>query len=537
MNRRLVGLVAIVTACGCAAALLAQSAQPAPPAQPARYDVIIRHGRVLDGTGNPWSLADVAIAGDRIAAVGALGAATAAREIDATGLYVAPGFIDTHTHAGPGMATAALAPAEPLLRQGITTIFINPDGGGAIDIAAQRAALLKNGLGVNVGQMVPHGSARERVMGMADRHAEPHELERMRELVRAGMREGAWGLSAGPFYVPGTYAEPREYVEVARAAAEFGGVFQSHIRDESDYAGGVLASVDELITVAREAKLPAIVTHIKVLGPGVWGFSTPMIRRIAQARAEGLEVWADQYPYEASATGLVAALMPAWAQAGGRAELRKRLADPATRAKIRAEMAENLRRRAGADRIQFRRVVEDPSIEGKTLARVARDRNADPVDVAIALIEAGSPAIVSFGMLEEDVRAFMKQPWTMTASDGDLVPMGEGVPHPRVYGTFARKIRHYVVDEQVVRLEDAIRSMTSLPAQVFRMKDRGVLRAGAWADIAVFDLARVRDTATYDKPHQLAEGMIHVFVNGKAAVADGVVTPERAGRVLRRDRQ
>jgi N-acyl-D-aspartate/D-glutamate deacylase len=542
--RRLVGLLLIAGACiVCAAAIVAQSAlpaqsaQPAPPAQPARYDVIIRHGRVLDGTGNPWILADVAITGDRIAAVGALGPATAAREIDATGLYVAPGFIDTHTHAGPGMATAALAPAEPLLRQGITTIFINPDGGGAIDIAAQRAALLKNGFGVNVGQMVPHGSARERVMGMADRHAEPHEIERMRELVRAGMREGAWGLSAGPFYVPGTYAEPREYVEVAKAAADFGGVFQSHIRDESDYAGGVLASVDELITVAREAKLPAIVTHIKVLGPGVWGFSTPMIRRIEQARAEGLEVWADQYPYEASATGLVAALMPAWAQAGGRAELRKRLADPATLAKIRAEMADNLRRRAGADRIQFRRVVEDPSIEGKTLARVARDRNADPVDVAIALIETGSPAIVSFGMLEEDVRAFMKQPWTMTASDGDLVPRGEGVPHPRVYGTFARKLRRYVVDEQVVRLEDAIRSMTSLPAQVFRMKDRGVLRAGAWADIAVFDLARVRDTATYDKPHQLAEGMIHVFVNGKAAVADGAATPERAGRVLRRDRQ
>ena len=523
--------VTLALAAVCAATLVAQAP---PQAQVARYDIIIRHGRVLDGSGNPWMRADVAITGDRIAAVGALGAATAAREVDASGLHVAPGFIDTHTHAGPGMATAALAPAVPQLRQGITTIFINPDGGGEIDIAAQRAALLKNGLGVNVGQLVPHGAARQRVMGMADRHAEPHEIARMKDLVRAGMAEGAWGLSAGPFYVPGSYAEPREYVEVAKAAAEFGGVFQSHIRDESDYSVGVLASVDELITVAREAKLPAIVTHIKVLGPGVWGFSTPMIRRIEQARAEGLEVWADQYPYEASATGLVAALMPAWAQAGGRGELRKRLADPPTRARIRAEMAENLRRRAGAERIQFRRVVEDPSIEGLTLAHVARDRNTDPVDVAIALIEAGSPAIVSFGMLEDDVRAFMKQPWTMTASDGDLVPMGEGVPHPRVYGTFARKIRRYVVEEHVVRLEDAVRSMTSLPAQVFRMKDRGVLRAGAFADVVVFDLARVCDTATYDKPHQLAEGMVHVFVNGRAAIADGALTTERAGRVLRR---
>jgi N-acyl-D-aspartate/D-glutamate deacylase len=200
-------------------------------------------------------------------------------------------------------------------------------------------------------------------------------------------------------------------------------------------------------------------------------------------------------------------------------------------------MAENLRRRAGAERIQFRRYVPDPSIEGQTLARIARDRNSDPVDVALSLVETGSPAIVSFGMLEDDVRAFMTQPWTMTASDGDLVPMGEGVPHPRVYGTFARKIRRYVVDEAVVRLEDAIRTMTSLPAQVFRMKDRGVLRAGAFADVAVFDLARVRDTATYDKPHQLAAGMVHVLVNGRAAILDGVFTAERPGRVLRRDRQ
>lgn len=542
MTGRMVGLLATVGACCAAASLIAQSGRPAQsalPAQtaPARYDLVIRHGWVLDGTGNPWMLADVAITGDRIAAVGALGAATAAREIDAAGLYVAPGFIDTHTHAGSGMAHPALAAAEPLLRQGITTIFVNPDGGGEIDIAEQRAALLKHGLGVNVGQLVPHGSARQRVMGMADRRAEPHEIARMRELVRAGMLEGAWGLSAGPFYVPGSYAASAEYVEVAKAAAAFGGVFQSHIRDESDYSVGVLAAVDEVITVAREAKLPGIVTHIKVLGPGVWGFSTPVIRRIEHARAEGLEVWADQYPYEASATGLVAALMPAWAQAGGRAELRKRIADPATRARIRADMAENLRRRAGADRIQFRRVVADPSIEGLTLARVARDRGQDPVDVAIALIESGSPAIVSFGMLEDDVRAFMTRPWTMTASDGDLVPMGEGVPHPRVYGTFARKIRRYVVDEPVVRLEDAIRSMTSLPAQVFRLKDRGVLRPGAFADIVVFDLARVRDTATYDRPHQLAEGMVHVFVNGRAAMADGAVTPDRAGRVLRRDRQ
>ena len=528
MTRALGVCVAFV--CATALAAAGRPGQAAPP-----YDVLIRNGRVLDGTGNPWMLADVAISGDRIAAIGRLNGATAARVIDATGLYVAPGFIDTHTHAGPGLATAALSPAQPQLAQGITTVFINPDGGGPVGIAQQRAALQQNGLGVNVAQFVPHGSVREAVVGMADRQADAAEIDRMRAIVRRGMEEGAWGLSAGPFYAPGSYADTAEYVEMAKVAAEFGGAFQSHIRDESDYAIGVIASVEEVITVAREARLPSIVTHIKALGPGVWGFSMAMARRIDAARAEGLEVWADHYPYEAGATGLAAALLPRWAQAGGRADLTRRLAEPATRAKIRAEMVENLRRRGGAERIQFRRVVEDPSIEGLTLAKVARDRGADAVDVSIALLEKGSPSIVSFGMHEDDVRLFLRQPWTMTASDGDLVPFGEGVPHPRSYGAFARKIRRYVIEQPVLAIEETVRSMTTLPARVFRMPDRGELRPGAAADVIVFDLARVRDTATYAKPHQLAEGMVHVFVNGRAAIADGAFTKERPGRVLRRD--
>jgi len=528
MTRLLGGFVALL--CASAIVVAGHTAQVARP-----YDVLIRNGRLLDGTGNPWILADVALSGDRIAAVGRLSGATAARVIDAAGLYVAPGFVDSHTHASQGLATAELSPAQPQLAQGITTVFINPDGGGPIGIAEQRAALERNGLGVNVAQFVPHGSVRETVMGMADRHANPTEIDRMRTIVRRGMEEGAWGLSAGPFYAPGSYADNAEYVELAKVAAEFGGAFQSHIRDESDYSIGVIASVEEVITVARKARLPSVVTHIKALGPGVWGFSMAMARRIEEARSEGLEVWADQYPYEAGATGLAAALLPRWAQAGGRDDLSRRFADPATRAKIRAEMVENLRRRGGADRIQFRRVVENPSLEGLTLARVARDRRADPVDVALGLLEKGSPSIVSFAMHEDDVRLFLRQPWTMTASDGDLVPFGEGVPHPRSYGAFARKIRRYVIDEPVLTLEEAIRSMTTLPARVFRMRDRGELRPGAAADVIVFDLSRVRDTATYSKPHQLAGGMVHVFVNGRAAIADGAFTKERPGRVLRRD--
>jgi len=382
---------------------------------------------------------------------------------------------------------------------------------------------------------VPHGSVREAVLGMADRHADAAELERMRALVAAGMGEGAWGLSSGPFYAPGSYADTAELVALARVAGEAGGAYQSHVRDESSYTIGVLAAVDEVITVAREAGLPGVVTHVKALGPEVWGFAQAIVMRIERARAEGVEVWADQYPYDASATGLAAALLPRWAQAGGKAALAERLADPETRARIRAEMALNLERRGGAGRIQFRRVPEEPALEGRRLDEVARLRGADPLDVALALLERGSPRIVSFGMHEDDVRALLRQPWTMTASDGDLVPFGEGVPHPRSYGTFPRKLRRYVLDEPVVPLEQAIRSMTSLPARVYRMAARGELRPGAFADLVVFDLDRVRDKATYGEPHQLAEGMVHVLVNGRFAIRDGAFTGERAGRVLRRD--
>lgn len=498
-----------------------------------QYDVILRNGRVLDGTGNPWFRADVALRGDRIAAVGDLAGATAPTELDATGLYVAPGFIDVHSHAAGGLATPGLSAAHPLLAQGLTTIFSNPDGGGPVDLAAQRDSLLKDGLGVNVAPLVPTRSIRATVIGQEDRLATPDELDRMRELVRQGMQEGAFGVSSGPFYTPQSYADTHELVELARVAAEYGGAYTSHIRDESDYTIGVVAAVDEVIQVAREAGLPGVVSHIKVLGPRVWGFSGALVHRIENARAQGVEVYADQYPYLASATGLSAALVPASFRAGGEDSLQARMARPAERAALREAMAENLERRGGTDRIQFRRHEPDPDIEGRTLEEVARERNQHPLDTALDLLEEGSPSIVSFNMLEDDVRALMVRPWTMTASDGGLVPLGEGVPHPRNYGAFSRKIRRYVVEEGVVDLAAAVRSMTSLPAGVFGVPDRGLLREGAHADVVVFDLDRVRDRGTFTEPHQLSEGMVHVFVNGQAAVRNGRFTDALAGRVLR----
>jgi N-acyl-D-aspartate/D-glutamate deacylase len=511
-------------------AVVALAASPLAAQQ--SFDVLIRGGRVLDGTGNPWYYADLGVTGDRIVAVGTLANARAATVIDATGLVVSPGFIDAHSHSGGALATPELRGAVALLTQGITTVLVNPDGGGPIDLARQKEGY-GGGLGVNVALMVPHGSVRGAVLGSADRAPNAGELDRMRALVRAGMEAGAFGLSSGPFYAPGSFSKTDELVELAKVAAAYGGAYSSHIRDESDYSIGLVAAVDEVITVAREARLPGVVTHIKALGPRVWGYSAALVQRIDRARAQGIEVYADQYPYDASQTGFAAALLPRWAEVGGPDALTRRLADPETLARIRAEVVQNLDRRGGAARIRFGGAGEHA---GRTLADVAAARKQDPVDAAFDILRrgGGGGSIISFNMHEDDIRLLMKQPWTMTASDGELPRMDVGFPHPRAYGTFPRKLAKYVREERLIDLEHAVRSMTSLPATVFRMADRGVLRAGAMADIVVFDLDRIADRATYDQPHQLSEGIVHALVGGRLSVHDSRVTGALNGRVLDR---
>lgn len=499
-----------------------------------QYDLIIRGGRMLDGMGNPWRYADVAVNGDHIVAVGDLTGATAARVVDAGGLYVAPGFIDVHTHAGGGLATAELSDARALLAQGITTVVINPDGGGPIDMVAQRAALEEHGLGVNVAQLVPHGSVRGAVLGMDDREPNSEELDEMRSIVRAAMQAGAFGMSSGLYYAPGSYSTIEEVVDLARVVAEFDGIYTNHIRDEADYNIGVIAAVEEVIQVAREAELPGIVTHIKALGPRVWGFSQAIVHRIDGARAEGVEVFADQYPYNASGTSITGALIPRWAQVGGREALIARIDSASTRSRIRDDILENLDRRGGAGRIQFQRHAADPSIEGRTLEAVAQERGVHPADLAMDLLRDGGASVVSFNMNDDDIATFMRQNWTMTSSDGNVTQIGRGVPHPRWYGTFPRKIRKYVIEDRVVELAHAIRSMTSLSAGVMRLEGRGALAPGNVADVVVFDLERIRDRATFDDPHQLCEGLDYVLVNGSFAVDDGEFADAMSGRVLSR---
>ena len=498
------------------------------------YDTILQGGRVVDGTGAPTRQADVAILDGRIAAIGDLAGAAAATTLDVSGLYVAPGFIDTHSHAGPGLATAELSHGEPLLAMGLTTVVINPDGGGPVDLVEQRAALEADGLGVNAAQLISHGSIRRQVLSMDDRAPTDDEFVRMRALVRAAMEAGAWGLSSGTFYAPGSYSENSELIELGRVAGEFDGIYTSHIRDESNYTIGVVAAVEEVIDVARQAGITGVVTHIKALGPPVWGSSAAIVERIEAARAEGLSVYADQYPYLASATGLSAALLPRWSQAGGSEAFAERVADPGTRARIREAMVENLARRGGADRIQFRRFTTDPSIEGRLLSDLATERDADPIDLALELILQGGPSIVSFNMSEEDLLTLMNQEWTMTSSDGGLPQFGVGVPHPRSYGAFARKIGKFVFEDGVMSLEAAVRSMTALPADVMGLEDRGRIEEGMVADLVVFS-DYFKDNATFTEPHQLSSGVVHLFVGGEAAVSNSSFTGARAGRVLVRE--
>lgn len=503
---------------------------------PQRYDVLIRNARVFDGNGNPWIRADVGIVGDRIQAVGRLPDTPAFKTIDAAGMALTPGFIDVHSHAGPGLATEALKHGQPVLAQGITTVIVNPDGGGPTNLGPQRARYGKQGIGLNVGLMAPHGSIREAVMGMTDRDPDSEQLAKMVDMVRQAMRAGAFGLSSGLYYAPGSYSKTGEVIAMARMAGQFGGVYSSHIRDESDYTIGVVAAVQEVITIAEEAGLIGVVSHMKALGPASHGLSMALIERIDAARARGVPVYSDQYPYNASGTGITGALIPRWAQVAGRDALLRRIRGD-ERAKILEEVRTNIARRGGADTLVISRYAADPSIEGRNLAELAQKAGKPPEEHALDLLQKGEASLVSFNMSERDIELIMRQPWTMTSTDGDLVPLGQGKPHPRAYGAFPRKLRLYVRERGVVDLPFAIRSMTSLPAQVFALKDRGQIRPGAFADILIFDPAKVNDAATYVEPHQLADGMTHILVNGMLVRENGKPTSELPGRVLSPERR
>jgi N-acyl-D-aspartate/D-glutamate deacylase len=506
----------------------------AAPALGQQADYLIRGASLYDGSGVAPRIADLAIRGDRIVFVGAATGWTAPRTIDARGLIVAPGFIDPHMHAMGDLASRDRADrlAGYALMQGITTVITGNDGGGPIAIGRALDGYRRDSIGPNAALLVGHGSVRGNVLGAAARAPSAAELDSMKTLVDRAMREGAFGLSSGLYYAPGSFAQTDEVIALARVAAAHGGIYDTHQRDESSYTIGLLASVQEVLDIGRGARIPVNISHIKALGVDVWGKAPEVIALVKKAQAEGLRVTADQYPWTASGTSLSAALLPRWAEAGGRDSLRARLSDPAIRPRIVREMTDNLRRRGGAGTLLMTSLSSraDAAALGRTLADYAAARGTDPIETAIGIIQSGGAGLASFNMNDQDIETFMKEPFVMTGSDGSG-------GHPRKYGTYPRKIRQYVLDKPVITMERMIQASSSQVAETFGIPLRGRLREGFFADVIVFDPRTIRETATYVEPEKHAVGIRWVFVNGIPAVEDGHLTGALPGRALSKGAQ
>ena len=502
--------------------------------QTSPFDVLITGARVIDGSGGPWYYADIGIRGDTIAAVGPLAGADAAIRIDGRGLVAAPGFIDIHSHGRRGIF--AVPTAENYLREGVTTIVEGPDGSSPVPLAPFLDKVRQTPISINFATMVGQGSIREMVIGLANRKATPEEIEKMKGLAAQAMRDGAFGLSTGLFYVPGNYTPTEEVIELAKVVGRMGGIHISHMREE---AAHVVDSVRETIRIGEEGGLPTQITHHKIIGQGNWGKSVETLKLVEEARARGVDVTIDQYPYTASSTG-ISALFPQWALEGGQKPLLERLSAPAERARIKATIVENIRLDRGAGdpkNVVIASCPFDPGLAGKNLAEITRARGAEPTlenaaESAIELQQKGGCQAVYHAIGEDDVVRILRSPYTMIASDGEIPVFGQAAPHPRSYGTFARVLGVYVREKKVLTLEEAVRRMSGYPAQRLKLWDRGLLRPGMKADVVVFDADQIADRAEYERPHQYSVGVRDVIVNGKLVLRNEAVTSERPGRVL-----
>jgi N-acyl-D-amino-acid deacylase len=586
-------LAALASAALAGAGVLAQAAAQPERAAPERFDVIIRGGHVLDGTGNPWFSADVGIRGDRIAAVGRLTTAQAARVIDARGQVVVPGFIDLHSHADDNdfHSSAGIPPerhnqgplgtlrdpnarrraAANIVTQGVTTVVVNQDGSAPWPVSAQRAALERLRIGVNTVLLVGHNAVREQVMGTDFRRAaRPDELDRMRALVRQGMQEGAFGLSAALEYVPAIWSTTDEMVALVGEIVPFAGVYIQHERSSGDAPmwwkpsqgpprpPTVLDAIREVIEIGERTGARVVTTHMKARGIDFWGTSRAVIETIERARARGVEVFGDQYPYNTSGSDGNVVLIPDWSiqfdqwgtiatdATGSKhdfaAALRRTLKDESQKEKVRRDIAHEIQFRGGPENVVIFE-YPDKALIGKNLAELAATRHKTAVEVAIDLQlegfadQPGGGRMRGFSFSEADVEAFAAQPWVATSSDGGIALPEDGPDvHPRFYGTFPRKIRRYALDKPVMSVEHAVRAATSLPAQILGLRDRGLIREGLAADIAVLDLTRLRDRATYVEPHQYAQGVTAVLVGGQFVVDAGQPTWQLPGKVLTPDR-
>ncbi|GIW80055.1 MAG: aminoacylase [Gemmatales bacterium] len=503
-------------------------------------DVIIRGATIHDGSGKPGFRGDVALKGERIVGVGQFAVSGQPEIIDGTGLIVAPGFIDLHNHSDmsaqrPRILRPAIAELEyrknlNFLMQGCTTIVTGNCGFGPYDVAEFFRQLDKNKIGTNVIHQIPHNDLRQHVMGNANRPPTDEEMARMLQLVEKNMKDGAWGLSTGLFYTPGSYADKDEIVALAKVVSRYGGFYASHMRNEGP---NLLPSIHETIEVGRRAKLPVHISHFKAFGPKAWGKAADAIALVRDARKKGLRVTVDQYPYTASSTSLAADVIPQVYREGSHKDLIARFDDPELGPKIRQAIQSALKDMDDGKRIRIAQFPANPKWQGKDLAQLAKEQGKNPVDIVLDIERRGGCQIVAFSMTEEDVRLIMKQPFVATASDGATKIPDATVPHPRNYGTFPRKIGYYALQERVLPVEQAIRSATGLPADILKLPQRGYLKPGYFADVVVFDPKTFRDTATFDKPHQYATGVRYLFVNGVATIKDGKYTGALAGKALR----
>jgi N-acyl-D-amino-acid deacylase len=527
---RLLVALSLVTAVVAASGLASLAGQPAAPARVSRVDLLIQGGNVVDGSGAAPYRADIGILGDRIVFIGDAkqSALQAARTIQAAGMVVAPGFIDPHTHTIADLSSPRRKSNENYLRQGVTTVITGNDGRHTsgqqkLTIAQLLDKWERQGIGTNAALLAGHASIREQVMLLREPTPSPDQLARMKTLLEQAMDQGAFGMSTGLFYY-GANIATEEVIVLAHVVSVKGGIVDSHIRDESSYTVGLIAAIQEELRIGREASVRVNISHIKALGPEVWGKSAEVIGLIEKARAEGVRVTADQYPYTASGTTLFSALAP---RHGGKKQMLGRAGDPKRRAGLLQEMEANLKRRGGAEALLITS-AQDRRLVGKTLAAIAMSRGKSPVEAAIDIIAAGSNQVASFNMNEQDIENFMRQDFVMTGSDGSA-------NHPRKYGTFPRKLRRYVYDKPVITLPFAIRSSSALTAETFGIAERGTLRVGYFADVIVFDEKTVADRATYERPTLPAVGMQYVIVNGKVAIDDGKYTGALAGRALRKN--
>lgn len=510
-------MAAVLLATGCA------TSGPSERLGTLSADLLIRGGTVYPGGAEPFG-GDVAISDDRIIAVGPSLQIAAKQVIDATGMIIAPGFIDPHTHMQPWLTSAEAHTRllEPFLLQGVTTAFIGNDGGGPIDVEVLLDSASVRPVGVNYAVFTGFGTIRSKVIGNARQAPTDGELAKEQALVHKAMCEGAIGISTGLFYAPQSFSKTDEVIALAAVAGAMGGIYDTHLRDESNYNIGLSAADDEAIRIAREGSIAVHISHIKALGVDVQGSAPQIVDKIEAARAEGLAITASQYPWSASGTSLVASLVPLWAQDGGRTAMLERFDDAQQANRLQAGIADNLRRRGGAGAL----LIVEGDWSGQRLSAVAEALSTDPVTAAVAIIRRADPAVISFNMDEADIATFMRQPWVMTGSDASP-------KHPRTYGSFARKYDLYTRQEQILSLQQFIDSSSETTADFFRLEGRGHLRPGAFADVVIFDPEAYSSLATYKNPDVPATGVRTVIVNGRIAVDDGTVTGVAAGRALR----